>query len=292
MQFDSLIFQVNIQIEEILILSVLKMEDCGVFYTGGLHPVYEEIPGQREGEYQLLASEYSTLPYTDHLSTILPDTMVSLLPHQHHQHHQYTKPHPSKTNPRPSKPGLPPSSSYIRIQKFGGKAGHPNGSRTAHKPVVGRVDVVPTGPKEAGRGGIRTLDTRLVGDIPANSCDSLTYQTPHTHYVGCNQSDFLPRQAWTDFTGTNEWMARERKERRPPEGAELPGLRSTHRLMDNVSSPIVGSRGRIIASSSGGASPRSSESREISPTCNSLESSDITMSTSSSETYQKSNPSQ
>ena len=52
------------------------MEDSGVFYTGTMHPLYEEIPTPMSGgttashyavsgEYQLLNSDYSTLPYSE-----------------------------------------------------------------------------------------------------------------------------------------------------------------------------------------------------------------------------------
>ena len=149
------------------------------------------------------------------------------------------------------------------------------------------------------RGGIKTLDTRLGPPVLAGgpgttgggtSCDSLTYQTPQC--AGCNnQNDFLPREAWTDFSGSNAWISE--AERAAAAGKERPRklTREPVAPADGLRYPKMGgSRSRITAPAAACSPNRrriSCESREISPTCNSLESSDVTISTSSSETYPK-----
>ena len=235
-----------------------------MFYTGALHPVYEEIPTPaREGEYQLLNSEYSTLPFSDTYS-ILPENMVSLLPPSSH------------------KPGHGRQVLVQRGKVPGG--GAPTSVRTAYKPVR------PGGGGMRG-GGIKTLDTRLgppppmAGTTGGTSCDSLTYQTPQC--AGCNnQNDFLPREAWTDFSGSHAWISEAGKERprklaarehvAPADGLRYPKAVSSRSRIGVPAAACSPDRRRI-----------SCESREISPTCNSLESSDVTISTSSSETYPK-----
>ena len=225
------------------------MEDCGVFYTSSLHPVYEEIPTPRgqESDYQLLNSEYSTLPFP-----ILPESMVGLLPAAPHDYllpaNDYTKPCDSRHR-RPVR--------------------HQFGSKTCDKRM--KAEGAGTGRLTGrNRGGARTLDTRA-------ACNSATYQAPRGHQgeyrghqgdylprVGCNQADFLPREAWTDFSGSDDWMEGDPL-RDPAARISRPRDLSPHRR-------------RLISASA---------SREISPTLNSLESSDVTMSTSSSETYPK-----
>lgn len=252
------------------------MEDCGVFYTGSLHPVYEEIPTPVEGEYQLLNSEYSTLPFSE-TYPIIPENMISLIPRQ-----EYTI-SKSGFSGSGSKPGFNSGfrggsrsefscSGNKSFTVFQSKSGKPSNARTCQKPriVAGSGGVFIPRDRVRG-GGIRTLDTRLQAP---GSCDSLTYQTPHTRI---NQSDFLPREAWTDFSGCSaDWI----------EGDPLRDSRSR-----SGASRTTGSRIRSQVRSRDASPNRRrmhSQGREISPACNSLESSDVTISTSSSETYPKS----
>ena len=244
---------------------LFQLDDCGVFYTGSLHPVYEEIPTPLgDGEYQLLNSEYSTLPFSD-AYPILPDTMMSLLPPQnlnlkpsHHNPHQQV---------------CSANKTFMLFQKPG--SAQQQGSRTCRKPE--KVEVRPGVRTGGGGAGFRTLDPRLP---PSSSpCDSLTYQTPHSRFIGCNQGDFLPREAWTDFSGSDDWMETDplREDRRTGRVGSGDGCPAVRTRISSVQRDVSPPRRRV-----------GSSTREISPTCNSLESSDVTISTSSSETYPKS----
>ena len=279
-----------------------------MFYTSSLHPVYEEIPTPRGGggsrstdsDYQLLNTEYSSLPYSA-TCPVLPDSMVGLLPPSTSTAADYTKPCDSFASNR-------------RRQNGGnGRIGGDGGSKTCDKRMrkEGRNGGSSGKRRFVGGGGARTLDPRSHGQFIKGD-SNYTYQMPHAaaasrlagtgggHQdylprIGCNQADFLPREAWTDFSGSDDWMdpaaaVGDRLRRIGPVGAggsiRIPRLlRSSSRGGgggDSDLSPVCGGgdrRSRLISSSS--------QSREISPTLNSLESSDVTMSTSSSETYPK-----
>ena len=157
-----------------------------------------------------------------------------------------------------------------------------------------------------------------------NRSESPRYQIPHSkppphpkNGTAGNQNDFLPREAWTDFSGTNDWLhnaglvAGETEQLLSVAGngsnggnnrqhyefskntLDCPGavrasLRAGKDLSGWADTPTRSSTSgwADTRSSSGGESrdtTASAESREISPTTlNSVESSDVTISTTSS----------
>ena len=108
----------------------------------------------------------------------------------------------------------------------------------------------------------------------------------HYESATANQNDFLPREAWTDFSaaGDTQWRTQQRG-RSTVTGGGVGALQSdtpAGRLYQFGAGRTLDRPGLLIA----GMGSEWGDREEISPTMNSLESSDVTISTnSSSDTY-------
>ena len=238
------------------------MEDSGVFYTGTMHPLYEEIPTPMSGgttashyavsgEYQLLNSDYSTLPYSEatlpysESIPFLQNNMISVRTNnQQNQrnlqnngggfypksngHTKNTSKNGGKFSAQKTLPPIIKSGPF-----FGG------GAKTCDITADDAMFQPPPGYHDSqwrSRGGwsttanggrMQTLDPvrHLSSNISSNTAakksdvfgrsESPRYQIPHTKpplhpkngtTAAGNQNDFLPREAWTDFSGTNDWL--------------------------------------------------------------------------------------
>jgi len=323
-----------------------QMEDSGVFYTSTMHPLYEEIPTPMSqgaeshyavsGEYQLLNSDYSTLPYSDATMPysesipFLQNNLISVMPAQQ-RHTNITGGTPA-TNNRTSAKGNSKFSSQKTLPPIikSGPFFSGGGAKTCDimpDPYNEPGGIIPPGyhdgqwrtggrgwiASNSGGGRMQTLDpgrhisSSVAKRAAAHSESSPRYQQlPHSKAATNatstgNQNDFLPREAWTDFSGTDDWQHRQGngaatvggKSQNPPNQfskntLDCPGvlrasLRNNRDCWADSRSSGGGSGGGDSAASRDTAG--SAESREISPTLNSLESSDVTISTNSSDTY-------